>query len=103
VYAHGTDLWALGCLLVELVSLQHPFARAQDPATLRSLITRPAPTLAERLAVSEIKLEGAVSYDALELAWDMMQVGTLLLSQDANDRPSCAQVLASKAFSDVQI
>lgn len=96
VYGCGTDLWALGCVVIELVSLKHPFERARDPKTLHSLVVIAANTVSDRLNVCEINLDELIPPDARELATNLMQVATLLLSQKPERRPTCAQLLTSQ-------
>ncbi|KAJ1631805.1 kinase-like domain-containing protein [Pavlovales sp. CCMP2436] len=94
-YGRGTDLWALGCVVWELVTLHHPFAAAKDPRALRDLVQAPCSTLAERLRASGFKPSVSVAPDACELANELLAVATTLLLQDFDIRPSCAQLLAS--------
>lgn len=74
-YSYASDMWALGCILYELVALRVPF----DASSLQSLVTKitrgPAPVL-----------PGHVSAELRQLCSDLLQ-------REQNSRPSAPEII----------
>lgn len=94
-YGVGTDLWALGCILFELVGLKHPFERAKDARTLRTLVVQDVRTCEERILAAELAIDFVIIPTALSPAMELLAIAAALLSQDPKDRPTCQELLAS--------
>lgn len=93
-YGVATDLWALGCMLFELVGLKHPFERASDAQTLKTLVLRDERSRAERIAAADVAIDFVVIPAAMPAAMDLLATAAALLAQDPKDRPTCAELLA---------
>lgn len=92
-YGVATDLWALGCMLFELVGLKHPFERAKDAKVLKELVLQDVRTHEERLAAAEVAVDFVLISSALAPAMDLLATAAALLSQDPKDRPTCQELL----------
>lgn len=77
-YDNKSDIWSLGCILYEMVTLKPPF-RASSMDGLYKKVT----------AGEYMKIEENVSQD-------LMKMISYLLSVNPQKRPSCAQILDLK-------
>ncbi|CDW91500.1 protein kinase domain containing protein [Stylonychia lemnae] len=79
-YDIKSDIWSLGCVLYEMITLQPPF-KAENMDDLFKLVMR-----------------GNIKPIPKQYSNDLQQLVKLLLSLDQRKRPTCEQIMNSSAF-----
>eukprot|EP00668_Euglena_longa_P031893 GGOE01041162.1.p1 GENE.GGOE01041162.1~~GGOE01041162.1.p1 ORF type:complete len:372 (+),score=86.71 GGOE01041162.1:52-1167(+) len=75
-YDHKSDVWALGCLLYEMLALRRPFAGSSLPALMGTIC------------------KGRFTPPPAHYSAELSQLVRTLLEQDPGQRPSTADILA---------